>query len=152
MASTSEMDIADQLRLRKAQRLAMETGLVSKRKTVAPVWVHFGFQADAKVQLQDPDHLKCRMCDVVVGAKDGNTSNLYSHLKTRHPEVYIQIEKRPTTSKSVRPPGQPSLSESWQKTQKLPSTSREHKELTRAVTYCLAKDMLAISTVDKTWI
>ena len=33
---------------------------------------------------------------------------------------------------------------------KLQSTSHEHNNLTRVVTYCLAKDMVAISRVDKT--
>jgi len=125
------------------------TTLVCKRNTIAPVWAHFGFEADAKGKLREPDRPKCRLCDAHVGAKDGNTSNLYSHLKTRHPEVYVQLERRPNTSKHDRPLGQPSLSESWQKSQKLSSTSREHKELTRAVMYCLAKDMMAVSTVDK---
>ena len=46
--------------------------------------------------------------------------------------------------------GQPSLMEAFQKVTPLPTSSREHTELTRSVTYCLAKDMLPISTVEKT--
>ncbi len=121
--------------------------LVAKRNTIAPVWKHFGFEADEKGKPRSPDHPKCRVCHQDVATKDGNTSNLYSHLKNRHPELYLQVEKkRPSTA---RPAGHPSLSEAWQRTQTLASSSREHKELTKAVTYCLAKDILPISTVDK---
>ena len=51
--------------------------------------------------------------------------------------------------KHDHPAGQPSLSEAWQRMQTLPPSSQEHKELTKAVTYCLTKDMLPISTADK---
>jgi hypothetical protein len=122
-----------------------EVELVAKQKTVALVWKHFGFEADEKGKPRSPDRSKCRVCHQEVAAMDGNTSNLCSHLKNRHLELYLEVEKkRPSTS---RPAGQQSLSEAWQRTQTLPSISREHKELTKAVTYCLTKDMLPISTV-----
>ena len=123
--------------------------LLAKCKTGAPVWKHFGFEADEKGHPRLPDHLKCCVCHQNVAAKDGNTSNPYSHLKNRHPEVYSKLEKRPSSGKRDRPVSQPSLPEAWQRTKMLPSSSREHKELTKAVTYCLTKDMLPISTVDK---
>lgn len=38
----------------------------------------------------------------------------------------------------------------FQKVQPLTTSSHQHSELTRAVTYCLAQDMLPQSTVEKT--
>jgi len=35
------------------------TTLVCKRNTVAPVWAHFGFEADAKGKLREPDRPNC---------------------------------------------------------------------------------------------
>ena len=102
--------------------------LVAKRNTIAPVWKHFGFQADEKGKPQSPDRPKCRVCQEVA-ANDGNTSNLYSHLKNQHPELYLQVEKRrPSTA---RPAGQPSLSEAWQRTQTLPCALELALESTR---------------------
>jgi len=44
---------------------------------------------------------------------------------------------------------QPSLVAMWDKAKLLSSSSHEHRELTKLVTHCLAKDTLPISTVDK---
>ena len=121
--------------------------LVTKRNTSAPVWKHFGFEADEGGKPRNVCRPQCRVCHQEVGAKDGNTSNLYSHLKNKHPELYTEVCK--SKSKPKRPTSQPSLSEVFQKVQPLSTSSREHAELTRAVAYCLAKDMLPISTVEK---
>ena len=69
-------------------------------------------------------------------------------MKIRHPERYADVCKR--KSKPKHQIGQPSLSEPFQKVQPLPSSSREHEELTKAVTSCLARDMLPISAVERT--
>ena len=70
----------------------LEIELVAKRKTIAPVWKHFGFEADEKGKPQSPDRPNCRVYQQEVAAKDGNTSNLYSHLKNRYPDLYLQVE------------------------------------------------------------
>ena len=70
-----------------------EIELVAKQKTIAPVWKHFRFKADEKGKPRSPDCPKCRVCQQEVAAKDGNTSNLYSHLKNRHPDLYLQVER-----------------------------------------------------------
>ena len=44
---------------------------------------------------------------------------------------------------------QASFTETWNKQKLLSSDSREHKELTKSVACCLARDMLPLSTVDK---
>ena len=70
-----------------------EVELVAKRKTIAPVWKHLDSKLDEKGKLQSPDRPKCRMCQQEVGVKDGNTSNLYSHLKNQDPDLYLQVER-----------------------------------------------------------
>ena len=79
-------------------------------------------------------------CQQEVGTKNDNTSNLYSHLKKKHPKLYTEVCK--SKFKPKRPTSQSSLSEVFKKVQPLSTSSCEHAELTRAVVYCLAKDML----------
>ena len=130
--------------------------LVSKRKAKAFVWKYFGFETDGNGRPLCVDLPKCRLCPnhTTVAAKDSNTSNLYSHLKTKHPEEYAlacQASKKKSKSFSTEEAAAPKLTllDSWDKRRPLSSSSREHKTLTNAVTYCLARDMLPLSTVDK---
>ena len=130
--------------------------LVSKRKAKAFVWKYFGFETDGNGRLLCVDLPKCRLCPnhTTVAAKDSNTSNLYSHLKTKHPEEYAlacQASKKKSKSFSTEEAAAPKLTllDSWDKRRPLSSLSREDKTLTNAVTYCLARDMLPLSTVDK---
>ena len=121
--------------------------LVAKQNTSAPVWKHIGFEADESKKPRQLCCPQCCVCHQEVATKDGNTSNLYCNLKNKHPELYSEVCK--SKAKPKRPAGQLSISEVFQKVQPLSTTSREHAELTRTVTYCLAKDMLPISTVEK---
>ena len=45
---------------------------------------------------------RCRVCRQEVAAKGDNTSNLYSHLKTQHPELYMLMYVRESQSPSIR--------------------------------------------------
>ena len=65
--------------------------LMAKRNTSAPVWKHFGFEADESGKPRKLCRPRCRVCHQEVGAKDGNTSNLYSHLKNKHPELHAEV-------------------------------------------------------------
>ena len=46
-----------------------EIKLVAKRKTITPVWKHFGFEVDEKGKPQLPDCPKCRACQQEVGSQ-----------------------------------------------------------------------------------
>ena len=132
--------------------LSSECGLISKRNTKAFVWKYFGFEPNEKGIPRSKDHSKCRLCGLQIAAKDGNTSNLYSHLKNKHPEEHDTVQRAATKTTWKRQGDktqQPSLEATWDKTKLLSTSSHEHKDLTKSVTYCLAKDMLPISTVDK---
>ena len=69
----------------------------------------------------------------------------YHHLKLKHPKKYLEII--PTyASEAGR---SQTINNAFLKTQKMSTSSREHHELTRAITVCLAKDMLPLYLVDK---
>ena len=53
--------------------------LVLKRNTKAFIWKYFGFELNKKGNPQSKNHSKCRLCQLEIAAKDGNTSSLYSH-------------------------------------------------------------------------
>ena len=86
-------------------------------------------------------------------ARFGNTSNLYTHIRKKHPSTYTSLAKeRQESSSSTR--GKDSRSQTlvtalFEKSKKFDRNLREHKELTKSITMCLAKDMLPLSTVDK---
>ena len=129
--------------------------LVSKRNTKVFIWKYFRFEPNETGNPRSKDHPKCHLCCVEITMKDGNTSNLYSHLKNKHPEQYDTVQRvatntnRKRQSDKIEKTQQPSLEATWDKTKLLSSSSHEYKKLTKSVTYCLAKDMLPISTVDK---
>ena len=125
-------------------------GLVSKRNTKAFIWKYFGFLPDENGRPRG--NPKCRLCGAEVLAKDSNTSNLYSHLCYKHPDEHSIVQAatgtkgKKTNDDSCR---QPSLETTWDKTKMLSAKSQEYRRLMKSVTFCLARDMLPISTVDK---
>ena len=55
------------------------------------IWKYFGFQPDDKGNPRWKDQPKCRLCKTEIAAKDGNATNLYSHLKNKHLEEYRAV-------------------------------------------------------------
>ena len=64
---------------------SMEKELVTKQNTKSHVWKYFSFEPDESGK-PSKDHPKCCLCKTEIAAKDGNTSNLFSHLKNKHLE------------------------------------------------------------------
>ena len=58
----------------------VEEELISKKKTVSAAWIFFDSTAI------------CRLCKRSVSAKGGNTSNLFSHLRQKHPRQFSEIK------------------------------------------------------------
>lgn len=58
--------------------------LVKKKGGSSVVWNWFGF----KISDLDQQTIFCKLCRRVVLAKGGNTSNLFTHLKTMHVHQY----------------------------------------------------------------
>ena len=67
------------------------------------------------------------------------------HLRPKHPKKYLEV--KPTYASE--PERSQTITNAFLKTQKMSTSSREHHELTRAITVCLAKDMLPLHLVDK---
>jgi len=116
-----------------------------KKESKALVWKYFGFETDGNGRPLCVDLPKCHLCPsrTTVTAKDSNISNLYSHLKSKHLEEYAlacQASKKKGKSFRTEEPAVPKLTllDSWDKQRPLSSSSREHKTLTNAATYCLA--------------
>ena len=67
--------------------------LVTKQNTSVPVWKHFGFKQSRRASHRNLTAPHYCICLQEVGAKDRNTSILYSHLKDKHPELYADVCK-----------------------------------------------------------
>ena len=81
----------------------------------------------------------CQTCRGHVKVKYGNTSNLLSHLKTNHPNLYQEAMKsgkipqiKPTTSLPV---SQSTIQETIEHAQKYERKGKKWKELTDSITY-----------------
>ncbi|XP_072240295.1 E3 SUMO-protein ligase ZBED1-like isoform X2 [Leuresthes tenuis] len=63
--------------------------LISKPRGKSMVWLYFGFKGDEKGRPLNCDEAICRLCRKIVIAK-GNTTNLRSHLRRRHPADFYE--------------------------------------------------------------
>ncbi len=126
--------------------------LVEKKKVSSPVWAYYGLKPSEDGSVDEASPV-CRICEAKVSAKSGNTSNLFSHLKYKHPRQYADIQSTRTVAKagpsSQRPPSQLSLQQSLDSGKPYPRSSKRWQELTDSVAYTIAKDCLPFSTVDK---
>jgi len=92
-----------------------------------------------------------------VPAKGGNTSNLMTHLKEHHVELYTEAlsaqnssrQDSQSSSSSQPPPDQPSITDAIEASKKFNVKSPRALELNRAVAYFIAKDELPFYTVEK---
>lgn len=57
-----------------------------------PVWEHFGFLKDAEGSVVFDGFPICKICRQRVESKDGDTRNMFHHLKANHRHVYQQIK------------------------------------------------------------
>ncbi len=96
------------------------------------------------------------LCRRFVPSKTGNTTNLFHHLKQCHPSEHEDAKKLqsqtsvgkcgPSTSTSATT--QQSLMSSFSKAVPYDKKTKRHGDITKAVAYCIAKDMLPISLVE----
>lgn len=124
---------------------------MNKKKCSSPVWAYFGFKAHDDGSVDETSPI-CRICESSVSAKSGNTSNLFSHLKHKHPRQYADLQSTRTSTKAgessqKRPSSsdQPTL----QQTQAYPRSSKRWQQLTDSVAYTIAKDGLPFTAVEK---
>ena len=96
----------------------------------------------------------CRSCGKSVPAKGGNTTNLLTHLRDHHPDLYPEAslkvaKKSATAASSANENRQPTLLQSIERSVKYGVHSSVALELNRTVTYFLAKDVQPMYTVER---
>ncbi|XP_057208062.1 E3 SUMO-protein ligase ZBED1-like [Triplophysa rosa] len=85
----------------------------------------------------------------IVAAPQGNTTNLYNHLK-RHHKIQYELamrDKGATPKYASRLTTQTSITQTLHGASPYPLSSQRHKDITNAIAYHLAKDMIPINTV-----
>lgn len=134
--------------------------LVSKKNTTAAVWEYFGFRPNEKGEVVNTEDAICKLCYKKVIARDGNTSNLRSHLRIHHPLTAARMDQSvsatvststgagATTSRSTAIT-QPTIMGAFSKTIQYKRDSARWKTCTDAVTKYLAKEMVSFYTVEK---
>ena len=131
--------------------------IMAKPTAKSIVWDYFGVEKGSNGRPTNLDVAICRSCHKSVKAKNGNTSNLLGHLRTHHAVIHSEVTKamkakqtqKSTVSRTDVSIGQSTLQESLEKSQKYERKSKKWKDITDAVTYCIAKDSLPIYTVEK---
>ena len=127
--------------------------LIKKKNTKSAAWNFFGIEADEHgVSIPSQEHRPiCRICYKSVPCKTGNTTNLFTHLRERHPDAYKEANQgNMNTKKASRSQGmQPTLETVVERSTHYDPKGSQAKELNHAVAYFLAKDMQPLQTVEK---
>lgn len=104
--------------------------------------VCFGFYKSDRSQT----NVVCKLCKTVIPTKTGNTTNLFYHLSHAHPLEHSRIrQQRPTTSAAAIPRKQQTTMERYSASVPYDKASKRYEEITEAVAYHIAKDMLLLS-------
>ena len=126
-----------------------EECLVKKANSKSIVWNYFGLKANEHgIALPEEEEGPiCRTCKKAVSAKGGNTSNLLTHLRDHHPDLYAEAIPHCSQTKATK--HQPTLHEVIDKIKKYDPKSSRAQLLNKAVAYYIAKDMQSLYTVKK---
>uniref|UniRef100_A0AAY5EWC3 BED-type domain-containing protein n=1 Tax=Electrophorus electricus TaxID=8005 RepID=A0AAY5EWC3_ELEEL len=61
------------------------------QKVKSAVWEYFGYLKDTEGAVVCDGFPICKLCQLNVSAKGGNTSNMFKHLKDHHKDIYDEI-------------------------------------------------------------
>ncbi|KAI2644978.1 zinc finger BED domain-containing 1-like protein [Labeo rohita] len=117
-----------------------KSDFVPKRKSKSSIWDYFGY----KKEDVDQNEVLCMECHKVVATKHGNTTNLSDHLKRHHKALYDEYK-----AKSGCQPKQTNICDAFASVTPYQKGSQRQKEITDAITFHIAKDMLPLNTVAK---
>lgn len=136
----------------------LKTLLIKKGYSTSAVWRWFGYGKSDQEQTKPV----CKICRRVVPARTGNTTNLFNHLRRHHPTNYtesVTLRAQASTTPHTQPSKATTSPVSINKQQFIQSCfaaiapyekqSKRSKTITSAITYCLAKDMMPLNTVEK---
>lgn len=122
----------------------LSLNLFRKKGSHSVVWKYFGFKQEDEGQFG----VICKVCFALVAAPQGNTTNLYQHLKRHHKVQYDEAAVQGKRSES-RPKMQTSITDTLHNATPYPHNSSRSKEITEAIAYHLAKDMVPIYNVER---
>ncbi|KAE8575740.1 hypothetical protein XENTR_v10003928 [Xenopus tropicalis] len=133
-----------------------EEQLVPKTGAVSVVWKYFGFKKSDVEQTI----IICKCCRAKVVAAGGNTSNLLHHLRHKHLLKYQECMKLRSESSSTSAGSdrvgtatqnatQTSLKDAFAKGTAYDKKSKRWNDITNAITFHLAKDLVPLNTVEK---
>lgn len=121
---------------------------VPKKNSTSIIWNWFGFTHEDTEQKD----IRCKICKESVKASDGNTTNLFNHLKRRHPKQYAESlaakAKKATATPPAAAPKQQSLTDAFSKLSPYDRGSKRWNNVTEAITFHLAKDLRPLQTVE----
>jgi len=105
--------------------------LVEKQKAKSAVWSVFGYKPDATGRPSNENKPTCKLCYMEVAVKGGNTTNLFSHLKHKHPKEYSELKlKDPKQCKqAVSSNNQPTIQQAFIHSQKYLKTTKHWQNL-----------------------
>uniref|UniRef100_A0AAR2J935 BED-type domain-containing protein n=1 Tax=Pygocentrus nattereri TaxID=42514 RepID=A0AAR2J935_PYGNA len=128
--------------------------LIPRRGSSSLAWRWFGFE---KTDVGQKTPI-CKLCKKAVAVKESSTTNLFHHLRTNHRKDYEEyeklreiavIDKPETTNVSGKTHTQQSLTEAFNKKVPYNKKGSRWQEITDAVTYYIAKDMVPIQVVER---
>ena len=122
--------------------------LILKPKMSSAVWNYFGVKSDISgnplvSKLEKP---VCKLCKAVVPAKGSNTSSLFKHLKTSHPEAYLEVQKAICVKNTGMK--QPTIEETIDKTKPYNPNSSQAQELNHAEASFITSEMHPYQVVE----
>jgi len=116
-------------------------------------WNYFHIKSDSDGQPSNLSKPVCSKCLKPVSATHGNTSNLFTHLRHKHPLLHAQkrSHQKPSGGKAKpsRSEDQPTIEHAFTQSQNYNRKSKKWQQLTNVVTKCIAKDMLPMAIVEK---
>ncbi|KAK7898521.1 hypothetical protein WMY93_019374 [Mugilogobius chulae] len=127
-----------------------ESDLVPKKNSTSIIWNWFGFAPDDEEQKK----IICKVCKETVKATDGNTTNLFGHLKRKHKKQYsesqaAQAAKAKTSAPAAASaPKQQMLTDAFAKLTPYVRDGQRWNAITDAVAFHIVKDMCPLQTVE----
>ena len=125
--------------------------MIKNPNITSVVWDYFGLNINPEGSMisEEATFPVCRSYGKSVSAKGGNTTNVLSHLREHHPnlysEAYPKIARKGTAgSTAAAVVAQPTLQQSIEQSAKYATHSSIAQDLNYAVMYFLAKDRTCI--------
>lgn len=132
----------------------VESQLVNKPGSTSAVWAYFGFEPGSDGKPENLELAVCHLCHRKVRTRGSNTSNLFSHLRTTHAKEYSIVKdakqtKKVKSTEKGESSEQLSIVQALGRNEKYSRSSKRWAEVTDAITYCMAKDLMPIYSVEK---